>query len=298
MSDLHTPFDGSSKPFTIGLKPLDPADWIEVDGHLRAYLDEKDRVSQRAPDQVFAAEPGSFDAQREVLDLLTAHLPARFPDIYLPTGMAIDILPAFRRVDLLSPLPPLLSAAALVQEDLVIMARGEDGWRLSAASLCFPSSWHLHEKFGRPLHEIHAPVPEFGEGTRHAGMIERIFDHLRPEQPVLRWNWSIHDDDALFHPPLGRPYDFGQGAYLRLERQTLRKLPRTGAILFTIRIHLDPLEALADHPPQLSAMLAEQLAAMNPAQLAYKGLTAQRAHLLERLAALGDSPGVDRSARP
>ena len=285
MSDLDTPFDGSSKPFTIGLKPLDLADWIAVDDQLRAYLDEKDRVSQRAPDKVFAAETSSLDAQREVLEMLAAHLPARFPETYLTTGMAIDIVPAFRRVDLLSPLPPLLTAASLVQEDLVIMARGPDAWRLSAASLCFPSSWHLHEKFGRPLHEVHAPVPEFGEGTRHAGLIERIFDNLRPEQPVVRWNWSIHDDDALFHPPLGRPYDFDQGAYLRLERQTLRKLPRTGAILFTIRIHLNPLEVLASHPPELAATLAGQLAAMTPAQLAYKGLTEQRDHLLARLKA-------------
>ncbi len=286
MADFHTPFDGSSKPFTIGLKPLDPAEWIEVDDQLRAYLDEKDRVAQRAPDQVFAAEPDSFDAQREVLDLLAAHLPARFPDIYLPTGMAIDIVPAFRRVDLLSPLPPLLGAASLVQEDLVIMQKGDGAWRLTAASLSFPSSWHLREKFGRPLHEIHAPVPEFGEGTRNAGMIERIFDNLRPEQPVIRWNWSIHDDDALFHPPAGRPYDFGHGAFLRLERQTLRKLPRTGAILFTIRIHLNPLEVFATHPPELAAQLAGQLAAMDAAQLAYKGLTEQRDQLLAHLASL------------
>lgn len=287
MTDFHTPFDGSSKPFTIGLKPLDLADWIEVDDQLRAYLDEKDRVAQRVPEQVFAAEPDSFDAQREVLDLLAAHLPARFPDIYYPSGMAIDILPAFRRVDLLSPLPPLLSAAALVQEDLVIMQKGETGWRLSAASLSFPSSWHLREKFGRPLHEVHAPVPDFGAGTRNACMIERIFDNLRPEQPVIRWNWSIHDDDALFHPPIGRPYDFTRGAHLRLERQTLRKLPKSGAILFTIRIHLNPLEILAKHPPELAAQLAGQLAAMNAAQLAYKGLTAQRDHLLEQLARIG-----------
>ena len=47
-----------NKPFTIGLKPLDPAELIEVDDQLRAYLDEKDRVCQQAPDQVFAAESG------------------------------------------------------------------------------------------------------------------------------------------------------------------------------------------------------------------------------------------------
>jgi hypothetical protein len=34
MPHLHTPYDGSSKPFTIGLKPLDLNAWIEVDDHL------------------------------------------------------------------------------------------------------------------------------------------------------------------------------------------------------------------------------------------------------------------------
>mgnify|MGYP000846223527 CR=1 FL=1 len=46
---------------------------------------------------------------------------------------------------------------------------GEGGWRLAAGSLCFPSSWSLVEKFGKPLQDIHAPVPGFGPGTRSAG---------------------------------------------------------------------------------------------------------------------------------
>ena len=60
----------------------------------------------------------------------------------------------------------------------MLMRRGEDGWRLAAASLCFPSSWSLEEKFGRPLQDIHTPVPGFGRGTRTADIIHRIFDNL------------------------------------------------------------------------------------------------------------------------
>ncbi|WP_292211382.1 hypothetical protein [Mesorhizobium sp.] len=45
----HTPYDGSSKLFTIGLKPLDPANWIEVDGHLLPYLAEKRRLYAEIP---------------------------------------------------------------------------------------------------------------------------------------------------------------------------------------------------------------------------------------------------------
>ncbi|TIU52784.1 MAG: DUF3445 domain-containing protein, partial [Mesorhizobium sp.] len=63
---------------------------------------------------------------------------------------------------------PLVQASLLVQEDLILMRRDESGWRLAAGSLCFPSSWSLLEKFGKPLQQIHAPVPGFGPGTRPA----------------------------------------------------------------------------------------------------------------------------------
>src|SRR5262245_39848851 len=49
---LHTPYDGSSKLFQIGLKPLDPAEWIEVDGRLPEYLVEKARVMAAHPAEV------------------------------------------------------------------------------------------------------------------------------------------------------------------------------------------------------------------------------------------------------
>ncbi|RUX86360.1 heme-dependent oxidative N-demethylase subunit alpha family protein, partial [Mesorhizobium sp. M7D.F.Ca.US.004.01.2.1] len=70
----HTPYDGSSKLFSIGLKPLDPADWIEVDDHLLPYLAEKHRLYAEIPERVFVEEDGTRDAQQEVLDLLGAHL--------------------------------------------------------------------------------------------------------------------------------------------------------------------------------------------------------------------------------
>jgi hypothetical protein len=286
---MHTPYDGSSKLFTIGVKPLDPADWIDVDDKLLAYLDEKDRLAERVPEKIFVAEPGTEAAQTEVLTLLADHLPERFPDIYQRLGPQIDIIPAFRRVRLDTPYPPLLIAGGLVQEDLVLMRRGEDGWRLAAAHLCFPSSWRLHEKFGKALQDIHAPVPDFGRDTRNATIIERMFDNLRTEQPVMRWNWSLHADDTLHHPHSAGQWRFGDdkidSLYFRLERQTLRRLPESGDILFTIRIYLDPLKAMEAQPnaAELAQALISQLRAYSAAQLDYKGLTSERDRLIARL---------------
>ncbi|HTN40322.1 MAG TPA: heme-dependent oxidative N-demethylase subunit alpha family protein, partial [Asticcacaulis sp.] len=163
------------------------------------------------------------------------------------------------------------------------------GWRLAAAHLCFPSSWRLHEKFGKALQEIHAPVPDFGRDTRNATIIERMFDNLRPEQPVMRWNWSLHADDVLHHPHSAGQWRFGDekidSLYFRLERQALRKLPVSGDILFTIRIYLDPLEAMEMQPnaAELARALISQLQAYTPQQLDYKGLTLERERLITRL---------------
>jgi hypothetical protein len=291
----HTPYDGSSKLFEIGLKPLDPAGWIDLDERLPAYLAEKERLLAADPAEVFAAEPGTEAAQEEVLALLAEHLPTHFPEAYRRDGDIMQIVPAGRSVDLAAR-PALLTAARLGQEDLVLMRRRETGWRLAAGCVCFPSSWRLREKFGRPVDEIHAPVPGFGPGTRPAELIARMFDNLQPARLVIRWNWSLYGDAALAHPlppPVPR---FGSGAsaghvVLRTERQTMRKLPQSRAILFAIGIGVAPLEALERHPDRrkIATALIGQLEALTPAQLDYKGMTADRQRLLTRLGALAGS---------
>lgn len=293
----HTPYDGSSKLFTIGLKPLEPDRWIEVDEHLLPHLAEKRRLYAQIPEKVFVEEAATRDAQREVRDLIKAHLLSTFPETYRQTGAGIEVIGAEgNRADVFSN-APLVAASLLVQEDLILMRRDDSGWRLAAGSLCFPSSWSLLEKFGLPLQEIHAPVPGFGPGTRPAELINRMFDGLQG-QAVERFNWSIQADDALYHPlsnveridrATNRPSRFPDGdvnahAFIRVERQTLRKLPMSRDILFTIRIHLDPLAVLARHPDRatLAASFAAQLLALDEAQLDYKGMTSDR----DRLAVL------------
>lgn len=282
-----TPYDGSAKPFTIGLKPLDLARWIEIDDYLEAYLAEKKRLYAAIPEKVFAEEPDTREAQQEVLDLIEDHLRVRFPDLVGSRDRA--------RPDL----PPLKRASLHIQDDLVLMRRDHDGWRLAAAALCFPASWSLAEKFGKPLQDIHEPVPGFGRGTRTADIINRIFDNLQVEQPVERHNWSLQVDGARYMPlsdhgrmerAAARPSRFSDEdvaarAFIRVERQTLRKLPRSGDILFTIRTYLDPLAALRRHPDRarIAASFADQLAALGEAQLGYKGLAGDRERLVAAL---------------
>ncbi|MEQ8480484.1 MAG: DUF3445 domain-containing protein [Hoeflea sp.] len=296
MSDkrnLRTPYDGSAPPFAIGLARLDPDTWIDIDNDLQIYLGEKRRLTRERYEEIFVAEPDTEDAQREVHDLVRTHLGNRFESSDT-AGMRLSTPDG-------GALPMLHQAALHLQEDLVLMRKGEAGWRLAAASVCFPSSWNLREKFSRPMHEIHGPVPGFGEGTRNAGLIERMFDNLQLDMPVVRWNWSLYGDAELFHPQAHETREgrFGPGTvasnvYLRLERQTLRKLPECGDIIFTIRTYIDPLEALETHPEgaRLASAIFDQVKALKPAERAYKGLATEQDRLLARLALIGQpNPG-------
>lgn len=312
----HTPYDGSARPFSVGLAPLDLADWIEIDGHLVDQLARKAALLAGAGAPVLAAEPGTEAAQREVLDLIAAHLPARFPDLYRAAQGRIALPAAGIAIDLADPgEPPIAAAARLVQEDLVLMRKGPSGYRLAAAALCFPSSWSLVEKFGQDMTAIHAGVPGFND-TRMGAMVARIFDNLAVDRPSWRLNWSLYAGAELHHPrpkridpdrlagpgaqaaaagrevgtEAGGETGDAQGLHVRVERQTLRRLPASGDILFTIRVHHDPVAAFPRHPRgrALAAGLRDQLLALDAAQAAYKGLgeplRARIAALLEALA--------------
>jgi hypothetical protein len=299
MPFLHTPYASGKPPFSIGLTPTDLASWIEQDEFLAEQLALKETILAQERDAAFGALAGSEGTQAEVLELLAAHLLERYPDTYQREGAAIRVMPGDR---LVAPggEPALLTASRLVQEDLLLMRRDAEGWRLVAGSLCFPSTWVLAEKLGQEMSAIHGPAP--GYAGKMAQTVARIFDNLKAEQLVERFNWSIYGDGRLRYAqskqdPLQRfpPGQSVSHAHIRVERQTLRRLPRSGDILFSVRVHVDPATAFSGHARgrELACALRGQLAALNPAQLAYKGIVEARQRLLEALDAIAESPAVE-----
>jgi hypothetical protein len=294
MPFLHTPYASGKPPFSIGLAPIDLSSWIERDELLAEQLALKEAILAQERAAAFGALAGTEGAQAEVLELIAAHLPAHDPDAYRREGDAIRILPGDRLVALEGE-PPLLTASRLVQEDLLLMRRDAEGWRLVAGSLCFPSTWVLAEKLGREMNAIHGPAP--GYAGMMAQRVARIFDNLKAEQLVERFNWSIYGDARLRYAqskqdPLQR-FPRGQSvahAHIRVERQTLRRLPRSDDILFTVRVHVDPAAAFSENARgrELARALHDQLAALSPAQLAYKGIVEARERLLDALLVIAE----------
>jgi hypothetical protein len=287
----HTPYDGSKAPFSIGLSPIPLARWLEADADLAADLAEKARLFTDARDVVYREAPETAAAGAEVLALIVEHLTATRPDLYRREGDTVVVGAGGLRVALDAGEPALMTAARLVQEDLCLMTGGgAAGWRLSAAALCFPSAWSLAEKFGTTLDGLHAAVPGYAERLRLR--MQRIFDNLRVELPAERLNWSIYPDAVKHHPEsktLPRDW-FGRDrdAFIRVERQTLRRLPDSGAILFTIKVLVDPFAAFERHPDgaRLAGGLRAQILALDPDQLRYKNLTAFRDKVAAELEAI------------
>jgi hypothetical protein len=284
MTLVHAPYAGRALPFSIGLRPIDEAAWIAPDEHAAHQLAQKATLLATERDVVLRHRADTSAVQQETLELISDHL-ARFHPAPERRDEGVSIAPP------VADEPAIVRAAMLVQDDLVIMRREADGWRLVAACLCFPSTWSLAEKFDRPMEAIHADVPGY-EGQM-AQRINRIFDTLPAGQIVERFNWSIYGDNALHHPETRsarRPWaedeaSFETRGFVRVERQTLRRLPRAGDILFTIRIQLDPVAAFRRHPEgaALADALAGQLAALTQEQLAYKGMRPDRDLMLATL---------------
>jgi hypothetical protein len=148
------------------------------------------------------------------------------------------------------------------------MTPEDGGLILGAAVLCFPSHWRLADKLGRPAAAIHEPVPRYDPELRTK--VDTFLERLRPDRPVWRRNWTIHDHDALFAPVPPPPRTiaverFGEELFVRSERQTLRRLPR-GAVLFTIKTQQAPLGALGERP-EVARRMAATIRAMPPEHL-------------------------------
>jgi hypothetical protein len=265
----------------MGLQPLELHDWIEPDEHLAAELAEKERLLRERRQEVFAVFPEAEEASGEVLELLTTHLPARFPTLYRRDGNLFHNLVTQQTWDLSQKaLHPLDLAGRLVQEDLCIMRQdaAREAYLLVGASVCFPTRWRIVEKMGKPLTAIHGPVPGYEEHL--ASTMDRYFERIKVDKPVWRMNWSIIDNPTLFQPtghgrkglnPDITADNAGEKLWLRMERQTLRRLPRTQDTLFTIRVHVRPLRQLVARPERAATLAAAIRALPEPMRL-YKSL--------------------------
>lgn len=229
---LHQTFpDGQLEAADARLPAMRPivGPWLLLDEAYGAQMGvRRDLLATREAD-VYAQLPQNLSAARAFLGLALDALPDGFDlnggRVVCPDGIAVT----------LDWDAPLWTAGNLFQQDVCILEKQGDEHVLTGAVLCFPASWTLAEKIGKPLVRIHKPVPEYD--TSIATRVQRMFDGVQAGRPMWRANALRYDESKLFHPKLeddSRPISHKGARFIRSERQTVLRLPQDGAVAFTI----------------------------------------------------------------
>lgn len=215
-----------------GMAPAAPHDWLRVDEAYAAQMQRRLELLAYKRPKVLRMEARALSAACEVLEEVLKLL----PDMGFVVTQDAVTCPDGRSV-IIERGAPLLTLGQLVQEDICIMQKRGQEHVLVGAVLCFPASWRLAEKVGRPLIGIHAPVDEYDDNL--ARRVQRLFDGVRVGRPLWRFNRLWYDDPELHQPrsakvPRRIEPDKQAAPYIRSERQCVVRMPVSDVVVFSI----------------------------------------------------------------
>ncbi|KAF7899284.1 uncharacterized protein EAF01_008497 [Botrytis porri] len=297
----YRPFRHGPYHITMGLRNMDWNEWIELDNQYMKFHDDKaKRIIARGARSCYT-DPSVFDGAVELLQELCAYLPERYPTLYKRTPVGMDNLltnESFNIVERPLAEDPMQMAARFTQDDLAIMFEKEDGqYYLLAGAILLAGFWRLEDKLGMPLSEIHTSGDVPGYQTKLEKGMMNFFRRVQPNGPVQRNNYFIQVDDQLawsssIGPENGEPGSVSWDSaeknkavehhWFRSERQTLRRLPRSGGVVFTIRTYFHPITEICEEP-YVPGRLASAVRSWGEDVSKYKGKEKYGEVLLEYL---------------
>jgi len=244
----------------LGIFPVEISNWLLRDAEFDLTVQLKKKLLATRRSEVVGLQPGGDEVAEEAAQLVSAW-----------AGVEL----ASRGID------ALVEASLLVADDLAVLQpiKSHDGSEqllLNAAVVCCPSRWMLSEKMGHNMLAIHEPVAKYAD---HVGAaVDTYFQRLTVEKPVWRSNWIIQDHPALFQPqiPSGPLVKTPDELWIRMERQTLRRLPKTGGILFTIRGYQQPLPEYLSRSTQIAQNIRTMLERLPDDVAQYKSVLKYR----------------------
>ncbi|WP_170564654.1 heme-dependent oxidative N-demethylase family protein [Ruegeria atlantica] len=225
------PYDPLARRPLPGVQPANMDNWLHCDDAFAAQMQRREELLAGCRADIMSMDPSALPAAQELLELVLSRVYPECTDhVIRPDRQKVP-------VDHSQPLDTL---CRLVQEDFCILQKHGDEHVLTAAILCFPASWRLSEKFMRPLIDIHVPVDSYDANI--ARRVQRLFDGIQPGRPLWRFNALWYQDAELHQPRSANdrrdPQDRGTARFLRSERQTLLRLPKTEAVVFSIHTYV------------------------------------------------------------
>ncbi|KAH8698908.1 hypothetical protein BGW36DRAFT_396546 [Talaromyces proteolyticus] len=269
---------------TMGLRKLDMQNWLTVDKNYMKEHDIRHSLLRDERKSVYECLPESRDACDEVLELVSDFLCERYPSMFQMKrdGLKTEIHNSKTGETFVfggqeSGMESLEIAVRMAMEDLNVLMQNADGeYYLAASATLFPVGWAVKQRIGWTIAQIHGPVPQWKEKIGQS--VNKFFCRLTPESPMERSNYFMETKNlneglgnTLFRPDgltEQEPGPFMDNILLRRERQTFRRLPRTGALVFSVKTTLNTLDEL---PPDQLGALATEIQSWPEDMARYKG---------------------------
>lgn len=256
--------------FHFRFERSDPKDFFKPTSRSEELLAERRSWLKSEPQCYSALLPAGLALLEETIELAQSwevSTPSLFPRPW-DTTQAVDCC---RRL-----------GCALEPDFLLLKSDPERPPTLVGGAVCFPSSWSLEEKIGKPMTLIHQVVP--GLNDTLGAQIDGFLNKLKPGVAWLRSNWGLSRSAELNQHPARRLRRLDDSVradevWLRVEHQALVALPRTSGVLFGIRIVNFGLEEIRAKQ-SLAARLARGLRTMPEPIAVYKGLATARERLI------------------
>ena len=287
---------------------------FDVDEHYVAECRERELVLAQDPLR-FQALPHMMSSQWDCLELIMESFARDYPAHFALTkrgnewhwvNRPLALEQSFTFGDPATlPREPLDYIARQAQGDFVVMdQRAGDLW-IEAGMVTAQADWSLDFDMGMTFKEWHGPVPLAHEMNVFDRALKYLLN-LRLGQPVRRPNWTMTIHPQLDTSPENYPHwgpdrgtvtaqNAGDLVNLRVELQSLWRLPRSNAVLFGIRCYLISVRELATIP-KWARRVHRVLKDLHPALVEYKGLSRYRDAVVEWLAPYDDgaptSPGT------
>jgi hypothetical protein len=287
----------------MGTMPMKEDDTVvEIDTHYLHEIELKRKLLAEDPAYYFVALEESRTAQWDVveklIDDLVKHDPKNFSvskdeTQWYFTNKLLNESSSFTVGDNNSlPLAPLDWIGRQVQEDLIIL---NDKGEVVAGQLCFPSGWAMHEKIGKQFMEVHAPLPPVTNSMIQTA--NKFIERIPLNKSFARNNWGFRYGNQLdlssrhstayrekleTDAPSFTMYDVAEKIFLRVEHQTLTRLPRSGYVLFTIHTYNHSVKEVGADTKRAETLFS--FLRGTPAELIeYKVMTPIYPHLLTYL---------------
>ncbi|GLA22687.1 hypothetical protein M752DRAFT_56366 [Aspergillus phoenicis ATCC 13157] len=242
---------------TMSLTKLETDWWIELENTYRERITQRKELYAKHGSSVLGYLPGSELACKELMEMVLQFICARYPQCFFIENYQIlhnRILGTTEDIRSKHPLEVLIDN---VPEDFGIMMRDEKTgfYFLRAGVICSSLGWNVGTKIGLQLHQIHEDIPDYKEKMQFS--MDRFFTKMPADKPIQRGSWGLEVGQPLYMPK-GDPHEklrLSQdpnlqldNCHLRVDWQTLRRLPLSAAIVFNFKALFTPVSEFRDEP--------------------------------------------------